>query len=184
MIPGIHPIDSPETMSAAIRHVGIIPFVRNTIPGWSIEELTAKGAWFWDDGEGGVLGVGEVEGEFFVEGHPVEVAEGVDGGADILAVVIGGVEVEPLPDEGALGLEEEGGEVVGVVDEFDGLLLRGFVHGEEFVKVFVEGNVETFVVADFCNNLLRDHRLWFWWVGLVFTLQRYEKKGIYINNYL
>lgn len=92
-------------------------------------------------GEGGVLGVGEVEGEFFVEGHPVEVAEGVDGGTDLELVVVGGVEVEALLDEGALGMEEEGGDVVGVVDEFDGLLLREFVHGEEFVEMFVEGKL-------------------------------------------
>ena len=45
----IHPIDSPQSMSAAIRQAGIIPFVRNTVPGWSIEELTAPGYWFWDD---------------------------------------------------------------------------------------------------------------------------------------
>ena len=56
MIPGIKPIDSPETMSAAIRRVGIIPFVRNTIPGWSIEELTAPGSWFWDEDADDVLG--------------------------------------------------------------------------------------------------------------------------------
>ncbi len=55
-------------MSAAIRHVGIIPFVRNTIPGWSIEELTAKGAWFWDDGEGGVLGPWDWKIEVIGEG--------------------------------------------------------------------------------------------------------------------
>ncbi len=55
-------------MSAAIRHVGIIPFVRNTIPGWSVEELTAKGAWFWDDGEGGVLGPWDWKIEVIGEG--------------------------------------------------------------------------------------------------------------------
>lgn len=55
-------------MSAAIRHVGIVPFVRNTIPGWSIEELTAKGAWFWDDGEGGVLGPWDWKIEVIGEG--------------------------------------------------------------------------------------------------------------------
>lgn len=49
-------IDSPESMSAAIRTAGIIPFVRNTVPGWSIEELTAPGCWFWDDDAEGVLG--------------------------------------------------------------------------------------------------------------------------------
>lgn len=68
MIAGIHPIDSPESMSAAIRHVGIIPFVRNTIPGWSIEELTAKGAWFWEDDEGGVLGPWDWKIEVIREG--------------------------------------------------------------------------------------------------------------------
>ena len=64
----IHPIDSPESMSAAIRRVGIIPFVRNTVPGWSIEELTAKGAWFWEDDEGGVLGPWDWKIEVIREG--------------------------------------------------------------------------------------------------------------------
>lgn len=68
MIKGIRPIDSPEAMSAAIRHVGIVPFVRNTIPGWSIEEMTARGAWFWDDGEGGVLGPWDWKIEVIAEG--------------------------------------------------------------------------------------------------------------------
>lgn len=64
----IHPIDSPESMSAAVRRVGIIPFVRNTVPGWSIEELTARGAWFWDDDEGGVLGPWDWKIEVIREG--------------------------------------------------------------------------------------------------------------------
>ena len=68
MIPGIKPIDSPETMSAAIRRVGIIPFVRNTIPGWSIEELTAPGFWFWDDDADGVLGPWDWKIEVIAEG--------------------------------------------------------------------------------------------------------------------
>ena len=51
-----HLIDSPESMSAAIRQAGIIPLVRNTVPDWSIEELTAPGSWFMDDDAEGVLG--------------------------------------------------------------------------------------------------------------------------------
>lgn len=43
------PIDSPESMAAAIRKAGIIPFVHNTVPGWSIRELTAPGCWFTDE---------------------------------------------------------------------------------------------------------------------------------------
>lgn len=68
MIPGIKPIDSPETMSEAIRRVGIIPFVRNTIPGWSVEELTAPGFWFWDDDADGVLGPWDWKIEVIAEG--------------------------------------------------------------------------------------------------------------------
>lgn len=39
-------IDSSERMVAAIRHYGMIPFFRNRVPGWSIEELTDPGCWF------------------------------------------------------------------------------------------------------------------------------------------
>lgn len=68
MIEGIRPIDSHESMSAAIRKVGIIPFVRSSIPGWSVEELTAKGAWFWDDDAEGVLGPWDWKIEVIAEG--------------------------------------------------------------------------------------------------------------------
>lgn len=56
MSKNIRMIDSHEAMSAAIRRVGIIPFVHNTVPGWSIEELTAPGCWFMDEDAAGVLG--------------------------------------------------------------------------------------------------------------------------------
>lgn len=68
MIEGIRPIDSHESMSAAIRKVGIIPFVRSSIPGWSVEELTAKGSWFWDDDAEGVLGPWDWKIEVIAEG--------------------------------------------------------------------------------------------------------------------
>ena len=64
----IRPIDSPESMSAAIRRVGIVPFVHNTVPGWSIEELTAAGSWIWDDEESGVLGPWDWKIEVIREG--------------------------------------------------------------------------------------------------------------------
>lgn len=68
MIEGIRPIDSHESMSAAIRKVGIIPFVRSSVPGWSVEELTAKGSWFWDDDAEGVLGPWDWKIEVIAEG--------------------------------------------------------------------------------------------------------------------
>ena len=42
-------IGSPEAMTAAIRHYGILPFFRCGIPGWSVEELTAPGCWIFED---------------------------------------------------------------------------------------------------------------------------------------
>ena len=36
-------------MITVIREYGIIPFFRNSVPGWSIEEKTAPGCWFDDD---------------------------------------------------------------------------------------------------------------------------------------
>lgn len=45
----VRPIDSPESMVAAIRHFGILPFFRCGIPGWSVEECTAPGCWFFED---------------------------------------------------------------------------------------------------------------------------------------
>lgn len=68
MVEGFRPIDSPETMSAAIRRAGIIPFVRNTVPGWSVEEMTAPGCWFMDDDAQGVLGPWDWKIEVIAEG--------------------------------------------------------------------------------------------------------------------
>lgn len=42
----IQPIDCPERMISAIRRLGIVPFFRNSIPGWSVEELTDPDFWF------------------------------------------------------------------------------------------------------------------------------------------
>jgi len=39
-------INSPESMIAAIRHYGIIPFFKCGIPGYSIEEMTDPDFWF------------------------------------------------------------------------------------------------------------------------------------------
>ena len=47
-------IVSAETMYKAIMDVGIVPFMSNHIPGYSIEEMTAPEYWF--DGDAGVLG--------------------------------------------------------------------------------------------------------------------------------
>lgn len=44
-------ICSPETMVAAIREAGIIPFFENAIDGYSIEEKTAPEFWFTAEGE-------------------------------------------------------------------------------------------------------------------------------------
>lgn len=44
-------ISSPEEMEATIREAGIIPFFANAIPGYSIQELTAPGYWFGEDGD-------------------------------------------------------------------------------------------------------------------------------------
>ena len=50
-------IDCPDRMIAAIRRYGVIPFFKGTLPGFSIEELTAPGCWFTDSEEfGGTLG--------------------------------------------------------------------------------------------------------------------------------
>ena len=68
MTKGFRPIDSPESMSAAIRREGIVPFVRNTIPGWSVEEMTAPGCWFMDDDADGVLGPWDWKIEVIAEG--------------------------------------------------------------------------------------------------------------------
>ena len=42
----IRKIDSPERMTEAIRALGIVPFFKNSVSGWSIEELTDPGCWF------------------------------------------------------------------------------------------------------------------------------------------
>ena len=47
-------IDSAEAMGRAIREIGFIPFFRNRIPGFSIQEMTPREYWF--DGEEGILG--------------------------------------------------------------------------------------------------------------------------------
>lgn len=49
-------VDCASRMIEAIRRFGIIPFFRNKIPGWSIEELTAAGHWFGSEEDGGSLG--------------------------------------------------------------------------------------------------------------------------------
>lgn len=38
-----------ESMLAAVKKNGIIPFFKVGVPGWSIEEQTAPGYWFWED---------------------------------------------------------------------------------------------------------------------------------------
>ncbi|MBQ0043697.1 MAG: hypothetical protein KBT05_01595 [Bacteroidales bacterium] len=43
-------IDCPEAMIETVREFGIIPFFRNPVPGWSIEDMTAPGCWFDTDG--------------------------------------------------------------------------------------------------------------------------------------
>lgn len=68
MTKGFRPIDSPESMSAAIRRAGIVPFVRSGIPGWSVEEMTAPGCWFMDDDAEGVLGPWDWKIEVIAEG--------------------------------------------------------------------------------------------------------------------
>ena len=44
-------INSPERMTEVIRKIGIIPFFRNGIPGWSIEEMTDPAFWFYTSDE-------------------------------------------------------------------------------------------------------------------------------------
>mgnify|MGYP004448010917 FL=1 len=56
MLDDLHLIDSPESMTLLIREVGIIPFTKNTIPGWSVEEQIAPGYWPWDSEAGDELG--------------------------------------------------------------------------------------------------------------------------------
>ena len=40
------PINSPESMVSAIREFGVLPLFRSSIPGWSVEDMTAPGCWF------------------------------------------------------------------------------------------------------------------------------------------
>lgn len=40
-------IDSPQRMIAAIREIGMIPFFKSPVSGWSIEELTHPDSWFY-----------------------------------------------------------------------------------------------------------------------------------------
>ena len=44
------PVNSPEAMIATIRRYGVLPLFRSSIPGWSVEEMTAPGCWFDTEG--------------------------------------------------------------------------------------------------------------------------------------
>lgn len=44
-------IDSPEKMIKAIREIGLIPFFKSPVSGWSIEELTHPDYWFYTSDE-------------------------------------------------------------------------------------------------------------------------------------
>ena len=44
------PVNSPESMVAVIREFGVLPLFRSSIPGWSIEDMTAPGCWFDTEG--------------------------------------------------------------------------------------------------------------------------------------
>lgn len=45
-MPQLKSIQSPEDMISIIRTVGMIPFSRCAVPGWSIQELTNPDFWF------------------------------------------------------------------------------------------------------------------------------------------
>lgn len=47
-------IASPETMVRAVRETGILPFFKDRIPGFSVQEMTRPGCWF--DGDEDPLG--------------------------------------------------------------------------------------------------------------------------------
>ena len=49
-------IDCSENMIAAIKEIGIIPLFRSPVKGWSIQDMTAPGCWFEENGSDGVLG--------------------------------------------------------------------------------------------------------------------------------
>ena len=40
-------IISPERMIAGIRELGIVPFFRSRVPGWSVEDQTDPDFWFY-----------------------------------------------------------------------------------------------------------------------------------------
>ncbi len=42
----IRPIASPEAMISIIRTIGIVPFSKCSVPGWSIQEMTDPDFWF------------------------------------------------------------------------------------------------------------------------------------------
>ena len=44
------PVNSPEAMIAVVRRYGILPLFRSSIPGWSVEDMTAPGCWFDTEG--------------------------------------------------------------------------------------------------------------------------------------
>ena len=43
-------MNSPEAMIAVVRRYGILPLFRSSIPGWSVEDMTAPGCWFDTEG--------------------------------------------------------------------------------------------------------------------------------------
>ena len=44
------PVNGPEAMIATIRKYGVLPLFRSSIPGWSVEDMTAPGCWFDTEG--------------------------------------------------------------------------------------------------------------------------------------
>lgn len=52
----IHSIDSAARLHEAVIKLGVLPFFKNTIEGWSVEELTPELHWFGDENSGGSLG--------------------------------------------------------------------------------------------------------------------------------
>lgn len=45
-------LDSPQKISSLVRELGFLPFFKNSIPGFSIEEMTPPQLWFSDSEEG------------------------------------------------------------------------------------------------------------------------------------
>ena len=71
----VAPVTGPETMLAAIRRLGIVPFFSNPVPGFSIEDLTPRECWFTEETLGpwdwkvDVVNIGEiVYGKFLCGG--------------------------------------------------------------------------------------------------------------------